>query len=88
MTFKILIHREAAKALKGLDDRTKKRIKENLNVLEEDPYHKRSGADIRKLVSTNPVLYRLRVGNYRVIYAVEGDIVWITEVFYRSKGYS
>lgn len=57
MTFKILIHREAAKVLRGLDSKTKKRIKENLNVLEEDPYHKRSGADIRKLVNTNPNLY-------------------------------
>ena len=87
MTFKILVHREAAKALRNLDNKTKKRIKENLSILEEDPYHKRSGADIRKLVDTDPVLYRLRIGNYRIIYAVEGDTVWITEVFHRSRGY-
>ena len=49
MTFKILVHREAAKALRNLDSKTKKRIKENLSILEEDPYQKRSGADIRKL---------------------------------------
>ena len=87
MTFRILIHREAAKVLKDLDNKTRKRIKENLNVLEENPYHRRPGADIRKLTGTDPVLYRLRVGNYRVVYAVEGDIVWITEIFHRSKEY-
>ncbi|MBU7012209.1 MAG: type II toxin-antitoxin system RelE/ParE family toxin [Theionarchaea archaeon] len=81
------MHREATNVLRDLDDKTRKRIKENLSVLEEDPYHKRSGADIKRLVGANPVLYRLRVGNYRVVYAVEGDTVWITEVFHRSKGY-
>ena len=86
MTFRILIHREAVKILRSLDGKSRKRIKENLNSLREDPYHKRSGADIRKLVDTDPVLYRLRIGNYRIIYAVEGDIVWITEVFHRSRG--
>lgn len=63
----------------------KNKIKENLNGLEKDPYHKRSGADIRKLVGTHPVLYRLRVGNYRVVYTVEGDNVWITEIFHRKR---
>jgi mRNA interferase RelE/StbE len=87
MKFKILIHREAVKVLKGLDKKSKRRIKDNLNVLEEDPYHKRSSADIRRLTGTNPVLYRMRVGDYRVIYAIEGDIVLITDIFHRSKAY-
>jgi mRNA interferase RelE/StbE len=88
MTFTILIHREAAKVLNRFDDKTKRRIKETLEVLEEDPYHKRSGADIKKLAGTDPVLYRLRIGNYRIVYAVKGATVWITEIFHRSKGYS
>ena len=88
MTFKILIHREAAKVLRRLNNKTKQRIKENLSILKEDPYHKRSGADIKRLVDTNPVLYRLRVGNHRIVYAIEGDTVWITEIFHRRKGYS
>ncbi len=84
MTFKIFIHREAVKVLMDLDRKTRKRIKDNY-ALKEDPYKRRSGADIRKLADTNPVLYRLRVGDYRVIYAVEGDTIRITDIFHRSK---
>lgn len=87
MTFKIFIHREAVKVIRDLDRKTRKRIKDNVNALKEDPYKRRSGADIRKLADTNPVLYRLRVGDYRVIYAVEGDTIQITDIFHRSKGY-
>ena len=87
MTFEIFIHREADKTLKNLDRKIQERIKNKLNFLKEDPYYKRSGADIKRIIDTNPILYRLRVGDYRVIYAVEDDIIWITDIFYRSKGY-
>jgi len=32
-------------------------------------------------------LYRLRIGDYRAVYAVEGDAVLVTEIFLRGKGY-
>lgn len=65
MAFEIFIHREADKILESLDVRTQERIRSKLNYLKENPYHKRSGADIKRIIDTNPVLYRLRVGDYR-----------------------
>jgi len=32
-------------------------------------------------------LYKLRIGDYRAVYAVEGTMVWVTEIFLRGKGY-
>jgi mRNA-degrading endonuclease RelE of RelBE toxin-antitoxin system len=32
-------------------------------------------------------LYRLRIGDYRVTYAVAAGIVYITDIFHRGKGH-
>lgn len=66
-----------------------KRMKKSLRKLEEDPFKSRNGADIKKLRGArDPVLHRLRVGAYRVIYAVTEKEVKITEIVHRRKGYS
>jgi len=58
-----------------------------MRVLEDRPKLKRAGADIKKIRDVDPEAYRLRIGDYRVIYAVEEDTVWITEIMLRGKGY-
>ena len=56
--------------------------------LKEKPYLPRSGADIKKLEgSFDPALYRIRVGEYRAIYAIIEKEVRITTILHRSKGY-
>jgi mRNA-degrading endonuclease RelE of RelBE toxin-antitoxin system len=55
--------------------------------LAEDATTKRAGADIKRLVKTRPVKHRIRVGQYRVIYRVDGDEVRVIEVFARGRGY-
>ncbi len=71
-----------------LDVKEAKRIKEVLQNLQDDPFHRRSGADIKKLITTNePPLFRLRIGNYRAIYFVLEGEVKVTEIIHRSKGY-
>jgi mRNA interferase RelE/StbE len=78
----------AISQLNTLDANTKERIKREIQPLEDDPFQRRSGADIKRLVlSAEPPIYRLRVGDYRVIYIVVQDEVKITEVIHRSKGY-
>ena len=44
---------------------------------------------IKKLSGTKgrQDLYRLRIGNYRFIYAVEENTVWVTDAFARGRGY-
>ncbi len=86
--YKILVSRTTVSQLTSLDATTKERIKAGMRPLEENPFQRRSGADIKKLVlSTEPPLYRLRVGDYRVIYCVVQEEVKVTEIIHRSKGY-
>jgi mRNA interferase RelE/StbE len=86
--YKILVSLTAVKQLRALDTRLKNRVKKALASLAEDPFLNRSGVDIKQLHgSENPVLYRLRVGDYRAIYAVVGKQVKITEILHRRKAY-
>jgi mRNA-degrading endonuclease RelE of RelBE toxin-antitoxin system len=32
-------------------------------------------------------LYRLPIGDYRAIYAIEDKVVYVTDLFHRGKGY-
>lgn len=91
MKYEVRLHPDAVKFLKSLDSKTIERIKAAIKNIADDPYKSRSKADIVKLKGTKgrDDLYRLRVGNYRVIYAVESSssIIWVTEIIERGKGY-
>lgn len=82
MGFDIRLHPLVVKFLRELDADTKDRIKLALRNLENDPFRNRPKADIRKLEGTKgrENLYRLRIGDYRAVYAVEGNTVWVTEI--------
>ncbi|WP_371415193.1 type II toxin-antitoxin system RelE/ParE family toxin [Methanogenium sp. MK-MG] len=71
----------------GLEKDEQKRIKKALYELETDPFDPRLTADIKPLTATNPRKYRLRVGNFRVIYTIDNESVQVIEVFRRGKGY-
>ncbi len=86
--YRVLASQTAASQLKLLGPKQRGRIKEALGNLEESPFQKRSGADIKKLVTHDePPLFRIRIGDYRAIYFVLGDEVRVTEIIHRSKGY-
>jgi len=89
MNFEVRLHPDAARFLDGLDSKTKERIKDSLYQLREDPVRSRPKADIKKLKGTKgrQDLYRLRVGEYRIIYGVENRTVWVTDIFRRDRGY-
>lgn len=88
MEFEVLISESALKQLNKLELENIKRIKRKLPVL-KNPLLRRSGADIKKLKGfKNPELYRLRIGDYRIIYIIEKSKVKITEIFHRNKGYN
>ena len=63
------------------------RIKKKLRELEKDPLAPRPGADIKPLKDTHPQKHRLRVGDYRIVYHVDGQMVKLIEVFPRGRGY-
>lgn len=87
--FEVKLHAEVVKFIKKLDAETQKRVKDKLRSLESDPWRSRPGADIKKLSGTKgrQDLYRLKIGNYRFVYAIEENVVWITDAFVRERGY-
>jgi len=86
--YSVLLSRTSLNFLLKLDEKTKSRIKKSLKELETNPFLKRPCADIKQLSgSRDPVFYRMRIGNYRIIYAVEGKNVKITEIITREKGF-
>lgn len=62
--YKVDITNSAQKEIKNLDSQIIKRIVEKLKSLEESPFP----AGYKKLIARNG--YRIRVGDYRIIYDV------------------
>lgn len=87
MRFRITLSATAARQLRKLPTGARDRIVKGLRVLEEDPFRPRPKADIRMIEGTDPRKYRLRIGDYRAIYAVVEREVKVIEVFIRGRGY-
>jgi len=86
--FRILLSQTAISQLSLLNSKQKKRVKDALLKLEENPFRRRSSVDIKKLATLDePPLFRLRIGDYRAIFFVLRDEIRVTEIIHRSKGY-
>lgn len=87
--FKVLLSQTAFKELKCLSQSEEERIKKHLKELETNPYKSRPKVDIKKLSGfSKQQFYRLRVGDWRIIYAVLENEIRVTEIMRRGKGYS
>ncbi|MDD5617024.1 MAG: type II toxin-antitoxin system RelE/ParE family toxin [Candidatus Methanoperedens sp.] len=71
MRFQIIWSESAANELKKLDRTLSKRIFDKVSQLCENPYH----FDVIKMVG-DPY-FRLRVGDYRVIFDIQNDLLRI-----------
>lgn len=82
--WKIIIHRKAEKILRRLDGDTLERIRQAIQKLAFDP--RPSG--VKKLTGFEN-LFRIRVGDWRIIYAIEDDqlIVLVLEISPRGGAY-
>jgi mRNA interferase RelE/StbE len=86
--YEVFLSRVALRFIERLDKKSGERIKNGLACLAENPFHPRPGADIRQLSGySNPAFYRLRIGDWRAIYAVDGRKVMVTEIMTRGRGY-
>jgi len=86
--FNIFISESAVKELNSLDKKTGERIKSAMKELEEEPFRSRPKADIKKLKGfKDPDMFRLRVGDYRVIYTAEKNEIKVTHIMKRSTAY-
>lgn len=69
MKYRIIVDKKAEKFIRKQEKRTQERL---LNAIYKLP----DGTDIKKLKGEE--LYRLRVGDYRVLYAIDDGIKVIT----------
>lgn len=86
--YTVIVSRTFQKQFYSLQDKLQEKIKNAMKELEINPNRPREGADIKPLKKTKPQKHRLRVGDYRIIYLIEGDTVYVIEVFKRGRGYS
>ena len=84
MTYTVTVDRAAQKEIRSLDRRIQRRIVDALKALAGDPFRR----GVKKLANTEN-FYRYRVGDYRILYTVDGKriLVVIVGVRHRSKAY-
>lgn len=85
--FDVEVSASFAKQFRAAPKEDQRRMRAALEKLRADPRTARAGADIRALVGTDPPKWRLRVGAWRVVYAIEGRRVRVVEAFRRGRGY-
>ena len=82
MTYKLVYTQRAAKDISKLQRNVKERIKRTLENYAENPLFY-----ARKMADPTLGTYRFRVGNYRVIFDIEGDELIILRAGHRSEIY-
>jgi mRNA interferase RelE/StbE len=81
MDYNVRFGSRAVKDLRKLDKHVSKRILDRIEALKKD-----LGGDVKKLTDHSPQ-YRLRVGDFRVLFDVESDVVLIQRVLNRREAY-
>ncbi|MFN3490381.1 MAG: type II toxin-antitoxin system RelE family toxin [Emticicia sp.] len=88
MSYRIIIHPKALKEIQALARVEIDRAKQKIYDLAENPYpagyKKLSGFKSDR--TTIKQCYRIRVGDYRVIYTIEQEIITITIVQVKKRG--
>jgi mRNA interferase RelE/StbE len=84
-SYKIQWKSSAKKELKKLDKQVIPRLLETIEALANNPYP----VGCRKIVG-NQAIYRVRVGDYRIIYQIQAEalIIVIVRVGHRQNVYS
>lgn len=81
MKYQIKFKRQAVKDLKALSPDLREIILLKIEAMENDLQ-----GDIKKLTNFTPE-YRLRVGTYRVLFKIDGEILRIHRVKHRKDAY-
>jgi len=85
MTFRVLLHPKVSRAILELPAAHQKRLAEVLDVLQEAPVpFKRF--DVKKLKGQHN-RFRIRLGEFRLIYEVERDEVLVLKLERRGDAY-
>jgi mRNA interferase RelE/StbE len=87
-SYDVLVSKTAIRELNELEEIDQERIKDKLRELSKDPHNSLNHLDTKKLVGTKRTYYRLRVGEYRVIYFIEDMTIKVVRIATRSDVYS
>ena len=80
---RVRLARRAERRLRRLDTSQQRRVLQALNELERDPLP--SGKRVKRLQASRRALYRLRVGNLRIIYELTPDSVDVLGIVPRDE---
>ena len=79
---KVNVLKKAQKDLQKLDNNILKKILLSIKELEDYP----NVSNLKKLVSFKPT-YRKRVGDYRILFDIENDEIFVGRILHRKKSY-
>ena len=86
MSFIVMLSPDAQKYLDSLDKKRAENIRKHLKELEKDPYRPRPSCDIDIVAgSDRPPMYRLRIGEFRAMYFVEENAVFVADLFFKKR---
>ena len=88
MKYKVLVSKTFQQKFNQIQKNFQNKIKLSLKELKNDPYQSRPNCDVKPLKDTKPKKYRLRVGNYRIIFIVINKTVKVIDLLKRETGYS
>lgn len=82
--WQVVVHRRAEKTLKRMDKNLLGRFVTIIDALAENPYPD----GVKKLVGFDD-LYRVRVGDWRIVYSVQGNrlLILVLEISPRGGAY-
>ena len=84
MIYRIDVKRSAAKALKKIPKRDRKRIAKRIDSFSQDL----PSPDTTKMKGDNP-FHKIRVGDYRIVYEIQNDtlVILIVKIGHRKDIY-
>jgi len=86
VTYTIFFTDIAAKSFQSFPQKDRQLIIKNIEQLAVDPFHK---SNVKKLVDFDASAYRLRVGNYRILFDREDNlkIIDVIDIRQRKQAY-
>ncbi len=82
MSYRIVFTNRAVKDIESLEPSIRRRIGEKLREYAENPF-----VYARKLSDPKIGTFRFRIGDYRVIFDIDGDTIVVLRVGHRKKIY-
>jgi mRNA interferase RelE/StbE len=82
LRYEVVLKPKAIKDLKKLEPTTQTRILEKVELMQDNLQ-----GDVKHLTNFTPE-YRLRVGDYRILFELEEEAIVIYWIKHRSKAYS